>query len=265
MKLFLRCLGCYICLAIIFILLLPFLLVALYIIRNRKLTQYLGKVWAQIIFILVERFVGLTYHLDGFEQIQKSEVPMIIASKHQSVWETGALHIALGEQSVFIIKKELKQLPIFGQLVTLMGAIAIDRKKPVQAIKHMLDEARNEVKKNRSHIIIFPEGRRTAVGEKTDYTDGVYLLYKKLDLPVAAIALNSGIYWPKRHFLKYPGRIEAKVMEIIPPGLDRDQFRDRLVTAIENGSLELIQSHLYNNFPSPYQDSMKSDHSLMVQ
>jgi 1-acyl-sn-glycerol-3-phosphate acyltransferase len=243
MKLLARSLVFYVSFTLFSVLLLPFLAIALYIIQDRRLAQCISKVWTQITLVMMQRCVGLSYRLQGFEKIHQSPVPLIIASKHQSIWETGALTLEFGEKAVFIIKKELKSVPFFGRMMTLMGAIAIDRKKPVQAIREMISKAKEEVTKNHSHIIIFPEGRRTAVGEKPDYTDGVYLLYKNLNMPVAAIALNSGLYWPRQRFLKSAGTIEAKVMEIIPPGLDRDSFRDRLVHAIESGSLELINSH----------------------
>lgn len=248
MKLLARSILFYISFGLFFVLLLPFLFVSFYMIRDRRLAQCISKVWTQITFVMMERCVGLSGHTEGFEQIHQSPTPMIIASKHQSIWEVGALQMAFGERAVFIIKKELKRIPFFGRMMALMGAIAIDRKKPVHAIQEMIKKARGEVTKNHSHIIIFPEGRRTAVGEKADYTDGIYLLYKNLNMPVAAIALNSGLYWPRRQFLKYPGTIEAKVMEIIPPGLDRDTFRDRLVNAIESGSLELIKSHTRHDY-----------------
>lgn len=243
MRLFVRSLLFYVCFFLFFVLLLPFFTISFYILRDRRLAQCTAKVWTQVTCVMAQRCIGITHHLEGFEKIHQSATPLIIASKHQSIWEVGALQVEFGEKAVFVIKKELKRIPFFGRMMTLTGAIAIDRKKPVQAIRQMIAEAKEEVLKHSSHIIIFPEGRRTAVGEKADYTDGVYLLYKNLNLPVAAIALNSGLYWPRRQFLKYPGRIEAKVMEIIPPGLDRDHFRDRLVNAIESGSLELIKSH----------------------
>ena len=243
MKLFTRSLMFYVCFMFFFALLLPFLGITLYVVRDRHLAQCIAKVWAQTTYALLRSIVGLSYHLEGFEKIHQSSVPLIIASKHQSIWETGLLQLEFGEKAVFVVKKELKSIPFFGRMMSLMGAIAIDRKKPVQAIRQMLADAKDEVEENHSHVIIFPEGRRTAVGEKADYTDGVYLLYKNLNRPVAAIALNSGLYWPRRRFLKYPGTVEAKVMEIIPPGLDRDRFRERLVNAIESGSLELINSH----------------------
>ncbi len=252
MKLFAKSLLFYISFALFFVLLLPFLGIAFYVVRDRRLAQCIAKVWTQVTCVMMERCVGLSYRLEGFEKIHQSSVPMIIASKHQSIWDVGALELEFGEKAVFVIKKELKRIPFFGRMMTLIGAIAIDRKKPVQAIREMLDQAKKEVAKNHSHIIIFPEGRRTAVGEKADYTDGVYLLYKNLNMPVAAIALNSGLYWPRRQFLKYPGTIEAKVIEIIPPGLDRDSFRDRLVNAIESGSLELINSHNRHEYQEGY-------------
>jgi len=252
MKILMRSLLFYVYFFLFFSLLLPFLGITLYIVRDRRLAQCLGKIWAQTVFALIQRSVGLSHHLQGFEKIHESATPLIIASKHQSVWETGILQLEFGEKSVFVIKKELKRIPFFGRMINLMGAIAIDRKKPVHAIRQMLTDAKNEVEKNRSNIIIFPEGRRTAVGERADYTDGVYLLYKNLNMPVAAIALNSGLYWPRRGFLKYPGTIEAKVVEIIPPGLDREHFRDRLVNAIENGSLELIGSHARHDYQENY-------------
>lgn len=252
MKLLVRSFLFYISFALFFILLLPFLVIALYVVRDRRLAQCVSKVWTQTTCVMMERCVGLHSRLEGFEKIHQSSVPMIIASKHQSIWDVGALELEFGEKAVFVIKKELKRIPFFGRMMTLIGAIAIDRKKPVHAIQEMIKKAKEEVSKNHSHIIIFPEGRRTAVGEKADYTDGVYLLYKNLNMPVAAVALNSGLYWPRRRFLKYPGTIEAKVMEIIPPGLDRDSFRDRLVNAIESGSLELINSHTRHEYRESY-------------
>ena len=233
----------YVLFFLVTLLLTPFLFLSLFLIKDKNLSRITAKAWTKITLIIIKHTVGLTFETEGFNKIRNSKTPVIIASKHQSMLETGLFVLELGECSTFIIKKELKKIPLFGRMISQMGAIAIDRKKPVQAIRKMLSDSKTVVETDRDHIIIFPEGRRTAVGEKADYTEGLYLLYKDLNIPVAAVAVNSGLFWPKHGFIKYPGTAKAKVVDIIPVGLDRDAFRERVITSIENGSYDLLQGH----------------------
>lgn len=243
MKQFLKSLFLYLIFIVLVLALLPAFWIACYIMREKETSRTLARLWTKITLKLVEKVVGLHSKTEGFEKIKKHPTPLIIASKHQSMWETGVLVDAFGEESVFVIKKELRRIPLFGTMITLMGAIAIDRKKPVQALRQLINEAKETVENRAENIIIFPEGGRKAVGETADYADGVYLLYKTLKIPVAAIAVNSGVFWPKHSFVKHAGVAKACVVDIIYPGLDRDAFRERLSNSIESGSLALVQSH----------------------
>ena len=162
----------------------------------------------------------------------------LIAAKHQSAFETFAL-LPLLAFPTMVMKVELRRIPLFGQFSVAAGMILVDRAKGGAALRDMIHRGREEAAKGRQ-IVIFPEGTRRPPGAPPAYQSGVALLYKGLDLPVVPLALNSGLYWPRRSFLKYPGTMIVEFLPPIEPGLDSKTFLGRLETAIESGSDRLL-------------------------
>lgn len=198
-------------------------------------SDFISNFWSRSVFFLLRMICGLTYRIEGLEHISKS--PVIYASKHQSVWDTLLFPLQI-ERSAIVLKKELFLLPFFGWYAKKYGAIGIDRSAGASAIRQLIKEARKSVAVGRP-IVIFPEGTRLPPGEKGEYHSGVAALYKDLKIPVVPVALNSGMYWPKRKLIRRPGVITMRFLPPIPPGLPRKEFMERLETAIEAAQNEI--------------------------
>lgn len=197
------------------------------------------RLWANALLDGLRTICGTRYELRGLENIP--DTPVLIASKHQAMWETVSLFSAI-DNPAFVLKKELIAIPFYGWIAKAYGAIAIDRSAHASALRKLVKDAKNAVADGR-HVIIFPEGTRTRIGEKIEYKPGVAALYKQLDIPCVPVALNSGIYWP-RGSAKRAGTIVMEFLPPIPPGLKRDQFMTALETAIENNSNRLCNDGL---------------------
>ena len=130
-------------------------------------------------------------------------------------------------------------VPFYGWYVWSAGMIAIDRKAGAAALRNLVAGGERAVKQGRS-IVIFPEGTRTAPGTLRPYQPGVAALYRQLNLPVVPVALNSGLYWGRRHFLKRPGRIVLEILPPIPPGGDRRAVMAELEARIEAATARLV-------------------------
>ena len=132
-----------------------------------------------------------------------------------------------------MLKRELLLLPFYGWYAARAGSIAIDRKAGAGALRRMLAQARPAAAAGRP-IVIFPEGTRVAPGERRPYQPGVAALYQALALPLVPAAVNSGLYWGRRSFVKRPGRIVLEFLDPIPPGWPRPASDGRTRTADRN-------------------------------
>jgi 1-acyl-sn-glycerol-3-phosphate acyltransferase len=139
---------------------------------------------------------------------------------------------------VFILKKELLAIPFFGWYARRAGMIGVDRKGGAAALKRMMADARAARDAGRP-LVIFPEGTRTAPGAAARYQTGIAALYQMLNVPVVPVALNSGLFWARRAFVKQPGTITLEMLPPIAPGLPRDPFMRRLQDEIEGASKRL--------------------------
>ncbi|RAU22818.1 1-acyl-sn-glycerol-3-phosphate acyltransferase [Paramagnetospirillum kuznetsovii] len=179
---------------------------------------------------------GLRYELRGAENIPDG--PVLIASKHQSAFETFVFHLLFNDPA-FILKRELLWIPFFGWYLGKSGVIAIDRSAGTKALKAMVKGAEDAVAEGRP-VIIFPEGTRAAPGAKLPYHSGIAMIYGALKLPVVPIALNSGVFWRRRGFMKQPGIITIEALPAIPPGMDRKGFMAELETRVETATDRLV-------------------------
>ncbi len=206
----------------------------------RRWTQQGARFWGRGVFFLLRGVIGLHHEIRGLDNIPRGTV--LIAAKHQSVWETLLFHTLL-EDPVFIVKQELFSIPVVGWLMRRSGCIGIDRSKGIQALKKMVLGAASAVASG-SQLIIFPEGTRTVPGASSAYQPGVALLYRSLSLLVIPVALNSGLFWGRRCFVKRPGCISVEFLPPLPVGLERHVFLAELESRIESRTRHLEQGAL---------------------
>lgn len=196
----------------------------------------MAKLWGRTSVWLLRVICGVGVEWRGLDRIPPGG--LLVASKHQSMWETFAL-LALFDHPSFILKRELTWLPLFGWYTRKAGMIPVDRTAGRGALLGMARAARVLLDHGRQ-IIIFPEGTRSAPGAAPDYKPGIALLYAELGVPCLPVALNSGLYWPRRRFLRPPGTILVEVLDPIPPGLARRTFLQRLEETIEPATARLV-------------------------
>lgn len=212
------------------LILLPFLILP------RAAMQWGLKMWSGAMMWFLKVIVGLEYEVKGVENLP--DRPCLLASKHQSAWETGIFYQVVADPS-YILKKELLSIPFFGWYIARGGAIAIDRKAGASALKRMISGTRDRLARGQN-VVIFPEGTRAVPGKPGTYHPGVAALYKGVDAPVVPVALNSGLFWQRRSFLKRPGRITIEFLPAIEAGLDRRVFMKELQTRLEAATNQLV-------------------------
>ncbi len=204
--------------------------------KCHKLIPKMGYIWAQITLYFLKAICSISYEVTGLENISNNV--FIVASKHQSAWEA-IFFLFLFKNPVFILKKELTKIPIYGWYLKKMSMIVIDRKNGTNAIKQIKFGTQEAIKNNRV-IIIFPEGTRTLPDRRVQYKSGIKFLYDEFanKVPVIPIALNSGKYWTNKSLLKKPGVIKVKIMQ--PISLPSDgTFLKNLQDVIDSNSEEL--------------------------
>lgn len=164
----------------------------------------------------------------------------IVACKHQSLWETFSLYAVL-ENPTYVLKRELMWIPLFGWYMAKAGLIPIDRSAGMAALSRMTARTIKALTDAYPRqIVIFPEGTRRPPGAEPSYKPGIVHLYNKAGVAVVPLALNSGVFWPRRSWLRLPGTIVAEILEPIPPGLDKETFVTRLQNDIETASRRLL-------------------------
>lgn len=203
----------------------------------RPLSPYVARTWMRTTLWLLRALCGITYEVRGREHIPQGAA--LIASKHQSAWDTVIFWALIGKP-VFVLKRELLHIPVFGWHLLLLKSISIDRKAGASAMKRMLRQTRQRLEEGYG-VIIFPEGTRTAVGASTTYHPGIAALYQQLNVPVTPVALNSGLHWKRNAFLKTPGVITIEFLPPIPPGMKGRDFLPLLKERIETASMRLLQ------------------------
>jgi 1-acyl-sn-glycerol-3-phosphate acyltransferase len=202
----------------------------------RRYVRMWAVAWTDFTLWWLRLTVGLTHRLSGLEHLPPG--PAIIAIKHQSSWETVAV-VRLFPDAAIVMKRELLFIPIVGLAMLMGGNIAIERGDGAAALRSLVRGAKDAVANDRS-ILIFPEGTRTPVGADQPYPVGVAALYRQLGIPVVPVALNSGVFWGRRQFVKRPGIIDVEVLPAIPPGLDRKVFMATLRDRIEQATARLV-------------------------
>jgi len=186
----------------------PYSLVALGTFPLPALTRYrIIRGWALLMLMLVERICGIRYRVRGTEHIPSE--PCVMLSKHQSAWETMAFQ-AIFPPQVQVIKRELLWIPFFGWGLAMVSPIAIDRASGLRALKQMIEQGKDRLKRG-FWVIVYPEGTRIAPGARGKYQTGGAAIAVHAGAPVVPVAHNAGTYWRRKAFLKYPGTITVSI------------------------------------------------------
>jgi 1-acyl-sn-glycerol-3-phosphate acyltransferase len=218
----------------------------------RRSVVTIAQCWARSSIWLMRVVCNTSVEYRGVDKIPDG--PLIVASKHQSMWETFAL-LQFFPQPLFILKRELKWIPFFGWYLIKTNMIGVVRGAGGRSLTDMTRRAGEEVRRGRQ-LIIFPEGTRTAVDAPPRYKSGVAQVYVDSGVGCLPVALNSGLFWPRRTFLRYPGTIVVEFLDPLPPGLSRDQFIAQVSAAIEGATARLVatareeQARLFGRVPS---------------
>lgn len=202
----------------------------LLLVRGNFIHVRVGQIWGAGSLWLLKILAGISYEVHGREHIP--EGPFLIASKHQSAWETIAFWVIF-RKPCFILKRELLMIPFFGWHLWGLRMIAINRAGGTKTLKAMTADAQERMSKG-WRVVIFPEGTRVAHNAtETRYQSGVSLLYQALKVPVLPVALNSGKFWPKTGAQKFSGTVQVRLLPCIAPGLSSKEFLPTLEQSIE--------------------------------
>ncbi|WP_428670728.1 lysophospholipid acyltransferase family protein [Roseibium sp.] len=218
----------------------------------RKWGWWVVPTWSNILQFVMRVTGGIKVEVRGRENLPKGGY--IAAMKHQSAWETVAL-IPLFRSPTFILKRELRWIPIFGWYTAKFKQIPINRGKRSAALAAMMEAAKEAIAEERQ-ILIFPEGTRRPAGGEPKYKFGIAHLYRDLKCPVVPIAHNAGLYWPRASWKVFPGTVIVEILPPIEPGLSPNAFYERMVTDIETASDRLIDEARAARRPSPVLDKV---------
>jgi 1-acyl-sn-glycerol-3-phosphate acyltransferase len=203
----------------------------------RRAFMAMARAWASSSLWLLRVICGTSVDFRGLEKLPPAG--FLVAAKHQSMWETFALFMILKDPA-FVLKRELMFIPFFGWYAAKARSIAVNRGGGSQALKAMNQRALEEIGTGRQ-VVIFPEGTRRPIGAPAAYKYGIAHMYEQMGVTCVPIALNSGAYWPRRRFLRYPGVIIVEVLEPIAAGLARETFHTLVQERIEAASVRLLE------------------------
>ena len=217
-------------LALILIAMLPMLVLP------KRMMFIMANHWARSSLWLLRVVCGTRVEIRGVERIPAGG--FIIAPKHQSALETFAL-LPLFSGYTFVLKRELLSLPLFGWYLRKADQIGIDRSKGAAALADVVARAKVALAMG-GPLFLFPEGTRRPVAAPPDYKPGIARVYAATGAACVPVALNTGLFWPRRGILRRPGTVVIECLEPIPPGLDRRAFLKLLEERIETATDRLV-------------------------
>lgn len=203
-----------------------------------KYVEIIGKVWAKIAVIGLKYIVGLKCEFRGVEHVP-SHHRFIFASKHQSTLETVAVHTIV-KRLVMVAKNELKWVPVFGWYLYKAGTVLVKRNKKGSSIPSMISESKKKYDQGFT-VAIYPDGTRVGINETKKYKSGVTALYQELDYPILPAAINTGVFWPRRSILIYPGTAIIEFLPLIEKGLNKEDCLKKLQDMIDTKTQELVR------------------------
>ena len=194
------------------------------------------------LLVMLKYIAGIEIEIRGKQFIKQEGV--LYAAKHESALETYFLSAYI-KKLVFVLKKELTYVPLFGWAQYFYGMIPVDRSAGGAAMKNLLKQAKDRISKGRP-IIIFPEGTRVKPGTVSGYKPGLLFIAQNLKVPVVPVALNTGLFWQKNSFLRHKGKVIIEFMEPMPEIADKKEFMSLLQERIENKCRELNEETVKN-------------------
>ncbi|TCT45110.1 lysophospholipid acyltransferase family protein [Martelella mediterranea] len=192
--------------------------------------------WGRFVNRQMRWWAGATFEIEGLEHLPDG--PCIIVPKHQSAWDT-ILLLPWIPDSVFMLKRELIEMPLFGWYLKKQRQIAVDRAAKGRNMADAILRTKAEVETGRQ-LIIFPEGTRRPPGALPEYKRGIQKLYANLDIPVIPVVMHPGLFWPRGSFWRYGGHFKVRVLEPIAPGMEPKAFFTHLVETMERESDQLL-------------------------
>lgn len=195
------------------------------------------RTWSRLVNAGLRHICHIRIEIRGLENLPLDQ-PALIACKHQSMWDT-IIFLSLLPKPVYILKKELGLIPFFGWYTVRTGMVRVDRDGHASALKKMIADSKRCIDAGKS-LVIFPEGSRAPAGGRLDYKPGIAALYHQLGVGCVPAALNSGLFWPRRKFLRPPGTIVLQFLTPIAPGLNRRDFMTEIETRIESATDRLL-------------------------
>lgn len=209
----------------------------LYLLGKNIFVRKILRIWSFGIVIGLKTIVGITHKQIG--NLNSHNGPVIYVSNHQSLWETIVFHAIFLDVAV-VFKDSLYRIPVIGWYLRNSPMIAVNRNAGASAMKAMFRQATEVLAEGRS-ILIFPEGTRLPLYSNENYHRGVVFLYRKFNLPVVPVAINSGVLWPPRSILKNSGKITVSLLDAIQPGMDSEEFLKKLQTTIGREKDRLVK------------------------
>ena len=198
---------------------------------NKNFVVFLASLWTTGVIKLSKLILGISFEIKGTDNIPKGR-SFVIASKHQSAWETFFFG-SIFPGSVFILKHELKKIPIFSSYFKKLGFIFVKRDKAFNSLKFVLKSMKYLTKQSKNVFVIFPEGTRLKPEERVELNSGVFAIHKYINLPILPVRLDSGKYWINKKFIKKSGKIKVSILPVIEKEVDKKKF------------LKILADHFY--------------------
>lgn len=207
---------------------------------GKKTALFMAKFFTHQTYWLEKHIIGLDYEVRGLGNLPK-EGPYIVAAKHQSAYETMKLHILFKDPAI-ILKRELTRIPVWGWFLSKLDMIAINREKREKSMTSIIEGAQRMKDQGRP-IIIFPQGTRVRIdmtAQQKPYKGGIIKMYNATGLPIIPLAMNSGMFWGRKTFIKRPGKVIFEFLPAIEPGLPEKKVIKALEERIESTSIRLM-------------------------
>jgi len=202
------------------------------------------RLWSQSVNFGLRLICNIRIEIRGLEYLP-TQRPALIACKHHSMWDT-IIFLSLLPKPVYVLKKELGLIPFFGWYTIATGMVRVDRGGHASALKKMIADSKRCIAEGKS-LVIFPEGSRAPAGGRLEYKPGIAAMYHQLGVDCVPAALNSGLFWPRRKFLRPPGTIVLEFLPHIAPGLNRRDFMAALEERIETATGRLLAEAATDN------------------
>ncbi|MDB9738705.1 1-acyl-sn-glycerol-3-phosphate acyltransferase [Candidatus Pelagibacter sp.] len=196
----------------------------------KKIVLFGGKIMGYWTFFCLQFFLSTKIIIKGNENIIDNR-KFFIAASHQSMFETFFLQIIFNSP-IFILKKELLMIPIFGWYLKKIGSISIRRNKVSKENLGFFEDISKQINSSDRPLIIFPQGTRLLPWERTSFKKGSGRIYSELNISCQPIAINSGNTWPKKGSKKIGTTLTVSILEPIEPGLKKEVFLKKLESTI---------------------------------